>query len=393
MNKDTLQSLPQRPHQRPPQWLIRLIWAVVFLALLRNLFPPNSFTATVLIFDYDQGLVRRGFWGQVLNLYWGDTVSKAEVFAASVGLTLAGLAALMAVLYRWFGQSFAGAQLLLLFVCSFAFSAIISSTGYIDLALIGLVSVALLADPLRPFGIVLRCLVVAVGMFMHEVMLAYFTMFLIYDIWAARPVLRRAAVALSPLLVGLAAFGVLTIWGQLPRAEVADYITHIEAKSEFTAEPDATIIMDRTLSDNLTMMSEKRGMVDYRSWVLFDGLPLLAMSVWLILLNLRLLPRTASPLTKLLLVAAIIAPLSLNIIAFDVVRFGAVSVLVGFLVMIPLVRNDPEGMARLDNALTWPLVVVVLVLNLHITVNQMNTGDRQNYGAPWALVKQLDWLR
>nr|WP_325253879.1 hypothetical protein [Amylibacter sp.] len=376
-----------------PLWLHRLIWAVVFLALLRNFFPPNSFTATVLIFDYDHGLVRRGFWGSVLNLYWGDTVSKSEVFVASAGLTLAGLAALLAVLYRFFGQSFAGARLLLLFVCSFAFSAIIASTGYIDLALIGLVAIALLTDPLRPFGIILRCLAVGLGMFMHEVMLAYFVPFLIYDIWVARPNLRRAAVALSPLLVGLAAFGVLTVWGQLPEAEVAGYVAHIEAKSEFTAEPEATVVMERSLSDNLEMMSEKRGMLDYRSWILFDGLPLLAMSIWLILLNLRLLPATAAPLTKLLLVAAIVAPLSLNIIAFDVVRFGAISVLVGFLVLIPLLRSDAAAMARLDAALTWPLMVVVLVLNLHVTVNQMNTGDRQDYGAPWALVKQLDWLR
>ena len=80
MSSDTLEPAPQ--------WLIRLIWAVVFHAILRNLFPPNSFTATVLIFDYEHGLVRRGFWGEVLNLYWGDTVSKGEVFAASAALTL-----------------------------------------------------------------------------------------------------------------------------------------------------------------------------------------------------------------------------------------------------------------------------------------------------------------
>lgn len=378
---------------KPPLWMMRLIWVVVALALLRNLFPPNSFTATVLIFDYEHGLVRRGFWGEILNLYWGETVSKSEVFVASALLTLAGLAALLATFTKWCASSFAGARWMLLFVCSFAFSALIASTGYIDLALVGLVSLVLFTDPRRALGVALRCLAVFAGMFMHEVMLPYFAVFLVYEIWLSRPTPRRGLIALSPLLVGIAALVGLSLWGQLPQTEVADYIAHIEAKSEFSAEPEATIVMERTLSDNLAMMAEKRGMLDYRSWILFDGLPLLAMSLWLIVMNLRLLGSSAGTLTRVLLVGAILAPLSLNIIAFDVVRFGTISVLIGFLAVLSLLRTDPSAVGRLDRMLGWPLMVIVLVLNLHVTVNQMNTGDRQDYGAPWAMTKQLDWLR
>ncbi|GGA34065.1 hypothetical protein [Neptunicoccus cionae] len=373
--------------------MMRLIWVVVALALLRNLFPPNSFTATVLIFDYEHGLVRRGFWGEILNLYWGETVSKSEVFVASALLTLAGLAALLAAFTKWCASSFAGARWMLLFVCSFAFSALIASTGYIDLALVGLVSLMLFTDPRRALGVALRCLAVFAGMFMHEVMLPYFAVFLVYEIWLSRPTPRRGLIALSPLLVGIAALVGLSLWGQLPQTEVADYIAHIEAKSEFSAEPEATIVMERSLSDNLAMMAEKRGMLDYRSWILFDGLPLLAMSLWLIVMNLRLLGSSAGTLTRVLLVGAILAPLSLNIIAFDVVRFGTISVLIGFLAVLSLLRTDPSAVGRLDRMLGWPLMVIVLVLNLHVTVNQMNTGDRQDYGAPWAITKQLDWLR
>ncbi|PLS19836.1 hypothetical protein C0U40_19880 [Amylibacter cionae] len=372
---------------------MRLIWVVVALALLRNLFPPNSFTATVLIFDYENGLVRRGFWGEVLNLFWGETVSKSEIFAASAVLTLVGLAALLAVFAKWSAVSFAVARWMLLFVCSFAFSALVASTGYIDLALIGVVSLVLFFDPRSTIGVFLRCLAVFAGMFMHEVMLPYFAVFLVYDIWLSRPTARHALIALGPLVVGFAALFILSVWGQLPQEEVADYIAHIEAKSEFSAEPEATVVMERTFSDNMVMMAEKRGMLDYRSWVLFDGLPLLVMSLWLIVINLRLLPETAGALTRLLLAGAILAPLSLNIIAFDVVRFGAVSVLIGFLCVISLLRADPSAAGRLDRILGWPLLLIVLVLNLHVTVNQMNTGDRQDYGAPWAIIKQLDWLR
>jgi hypothetical protein len=377
----------------PPRWLIRLVWAAVAFALLRNLLPPNLFTATVLIFDYDFGLVRRGFWGSVLNLYWGDTVSKTEVYVACFALTLVGIAALLAVFFRWFGNTMAGAKLLLLLVSSFAFSAIIASTGYIDLVLIGLVSMCLFSNPARPAGIAVRCFAVALGIVMHESMLAYFSIYLVYDIWCSQPKKHWVLPALTPLLVGVIAFGAIMVWGQLPASTVPDYIAHIEAKSEFTAEPDATAVMEHTIVDNLAMMTEKRRTPEYQNLLLFDGVPLLILSIWLLVLNLRLLPQQSLPATKLLLFFAMAAPVSLNIIAFDVVRFGAISALIGFMALLTLVRADPHAMGRIGATLSWPVIVVFLVVNLNVTVNQINTGDGHLYGVPWVLVKQLDWVR
>ena len=379
----------------PPRWLIRLIWLAVALMILRNLLPPNAFTATVLVFDYEFGLVRRGLIGEIGGLYWGETVSKSEVFTASAVLTLLGIAALLAALWRQLKTNLLTALLFFLWVTSFAFASLIGATGYLDSALILYVAFALFFNPTSPIGLLARALAVILGLMSHEVMLPYFCIFFVFELWltnAARPFATRAALAATPLIVGLITFLGLTVVGQLSPDQAQAYIAHIEAKTEFTAEPEATVVMERTLGDNLAMMAEKRTMLDYKSWVVFDGLPLAALSLWIGWLCLRLLG-PAGGVTRVLLIGAILAPLSLNIIAFDVVRFGAISALVGFLCAATILTRRPEATNRLQALLTWPMVLVVLTLNLFVGVNQMNTGDGHEFAVPWVLIKHVTWFQ
>ncbi|MBV1863764.1 MAG: hypothetical protein KUG74_04935 [Rhodobacteraceae bacterium] len=378
-----------------PQWLLRLCFLALFFAVVRNLLPPNAFTATVLLFDYEFGLIRRGLIGEIANLFWGDTVSRGEVFLLTVVTTLFGVIAAVLLFFRRFPQTIAGVLLLVLVFSSFAFAAIIASTGYIDLVLIGLVCLSLFSSPAKASGIAMRLAVCALGMMMHEVMLPYFTVFFAFDIWISRPTqkfLPRASLSIFPMVASLVALLVLINWGQLPDAEIAQFLQYIDLKSEFTAEPEATIVMERTIGDNLQVMAQKRQMMDYRSWVLFDGLSLFAMTLWVLWLNFKLLRPDADMVTRMLLVAAILAPLSLNLIAFDVVRFGAMSVFVGFLAISSQLRADAEVQHRLSDLMSWPLFVTVLLINLNIAVNQMNTGEGHQGLFPWVLVEQLGWL-
>jgi len=378
-----------------PQWLLRLCFLALFFVVVRNLLPPNAFTATVLLFDYEFGLIRRGLIGEIANLFWGDTVSRREVFLLAVVTTLFGVIAVVSLFFRRFPQTIAGVLLLVLIFSSFAFAAIVASTGYIDLVLIGLVCLSLFSSPTRASGITLRLSVCALGMMMHEVMLPYFTVFFAFDIWISRPkqkFLPRASLSVLPLVAGLVVLLVLMKWGQLPDAKIEQFLQYIDLKSEFTAEPEATIVMERTIGDNLEVMAQKRQMMDYRSWVLLDGLSLFAMTLWVIWLNLKLLRPDADMVTRLLLVGAILAPLSLNLIAFDVVRFGAISVFVGFLAISSQLRTGPEVQNRLSNLMSWPLFATVLLINLNVAVNQMNTGEGHQGLFPWVLVEQLGWL-
>ena len=378
-----------------PKWLLRLFFLALFFVVVRNLLPPNAFTATVLLFDYEFGLIRRGLIGEIANLFWGDTVSRSEVFLLAVITTLFGIIAAVSLFFRRTPQTLAGVLLLILIFSSFAFAAIVASTGYIDLVLIGLVCLSLFSNAAKASGIALRLAVCAFGMMMHEVMLPYFTVFFAFDIWISRPaqkLLPRVSLSILPLVASLVTLLVLMNWGQLPDAEIAQFLQYIDLKSEFTAEPEATIVMERTIGDNLQVMAQKRQMMDYRSWVLFDGLSLFAMTLWVIWLNLKLLRPDTDIITRLLLVAAILAPLSLNLIAFDVVRFGAMSVFVGFLAVSSQLRADAEVQHRLSDLMSWPLFVTVLLINLNVAVNQMNTGEGHQGLFPWVLVEQLGWL-
>lgn len=378
-----------------PKWLYRLAVVALFFTLLRNLLPPNAFTATVLLFDYDFGLIRRGMIGEFANVFWGDTVTISDIYLISVLMAFFGLGIAAALFFRRLPTTLAGYLLLVLLFSSFAFAAIMASTGYIDLILIGLVCLSLFRSAATSGGVILRIIVGVLGVFMHEVMLPYFTVFYAFDIWISRPTQKRPLrflTAILPLLGAVSALVILNKWGQLPAENYAAFVDYINAKSVFTADPKATIVMERTLADNLTVMAEKRGMLDYRSWVLFDGIPLFGMTLWIIWLNLKLLGPLASSLTRFALIAAILAPMSLNVIAFDVVRFGAISVFVGFLAIASQMHTDPTTRDRLANTMTWPMFVVVLFLNLNFSVNQLNSGDGHEFLIPWVLVKQLSWL-
>ncbi len=109
-------------------------------------------------------------------------------------------------------------------------------------------------------------------------------------------------------------------------------------------------------------------------------------------LNLRLMSGRFSGLAQFLVLCAIMAPQSLNFIAFDVVRFGAISVLVGFLMIMTLIKADDDAEVRLKHILTLPTFIVVLVLNQQFTVTQINVGWAHLYELPWVLLEQAKWF-
>ena len=87
-----------------------------------------------------------------------------------------------------------------------------------------------------------------------------------------------------------------------------------------------------------------------------------------------------------------LAPLSLNVIAFDVVRFGVASVLAGFLALALLLAHVEGARARLAEVLSWPHALLVLVLNANIFTLQVSEGAGHLAQFPWVLVRQLEWL-
>ncbi|MBZ0128864.1 MAG: hypothetical protein K8F59_07090 [Rhodobacteraceae bacterium] len=371
--------------------LLRMAAAISLLLLLVNhLLPPKAFAATQLLFDYEFGLIRRGLVGSLLSPLFGEAVSVREILAAAAIISLTGTLAVWRFL-RPASDSIAGWLLLILALNSFGFASFTGNSGYLDTLLVALTVLALSLDAGRLPGLLLRLALVALAMLVHENMLPYFTMLLAFDLWLARGRDARALLlAATPVLTGalvLVAMAVLS-----PITDAAAFAEHLQSKAEFALDPNATIVAGRSVSDNFALMAELRQTPKYWTWVLFDGVPLAAMSLWLIWLAMQVAGRDGNGLMRLFIIGVIAAPLSLNIIAFDVVRFGAASVLVGFMVIVLLLRHLPQARERLEVALSWPHFVVVLVLNANIFTIGVNVGGGHVSQFPWVLLTQLKWL-
>jgi hypothetical protein len=374
--------------------LLRLAAVLSFvLALVNHLLPPKAFAATQLLFDYSQGLARRGLVGQGLDYLIRGKVSVSEIYLAAALITLAGALAFYVFLARNLPQTRSAYMVIILALNSFAFASFIGNTGYLDGLLLLIAVVALSIDAGRLSGVVARLLLVVPGVLIHENMLPYFAVLIGFDLWLAHKGRKNALlIAASPVLVGAFLLALLVLLARFTPEQAQAFADGLQARAGFGLDPNSTVVVGRSIGDNFALMADLRGTTKYWAWVLFDGVPLFLMSLWLIWLGRKLLAPSAHPLTALLMVGAILAPLSLNVIAFDVVRFGVASVLAGFVVIALLIRADPEARARLEQVLSWPLFVVLLVLNANIFTMQVNILSGHTSQFPWVLLTQLKWF-
>ncbi len=376
---------------RQMQFLRLAAAASLLLALVNHLLPPKAFAATQLLFDYQFGLIRRGLAGEVLGLLTGPQVSITEVYLATASLSMFGALAFYLFLQRFMPDQVSGYLLLILALNSFAYASFIGNTGYLDAALLGLTLLALSVDGNR--GLVLRLLVVVVAMLLHENMLPYFALLIGFDTWLGfKDYKNRLLLALSPAVLGVVTLAVLIGFGGITADQATAFGDYLQSRAGFALDPNSTIVAGRTIAGNLALMAELRGTTKYWAWVMFDGVPLLLMSVWLIWLCNRVLGDAVSRQTRAWLILAVLAPLSLNIVAFDVVRFGVASVLAGFIAIALILRHDKEAAARLTAALSWPHFLLVLVLNVNIFTIEVNIGAGHTSQFPWVLLTQLKWL-
>lgn len=374
--------------------LVRIATALsLLLVVVNHVLPPKAFSATQLLFDYEFGLIRRGLAGEVLGWIVGQQVSLGEIYLASVVVTLVGVFAFYLFLQREVGDSLSGQLLLILGLNSFAFASFAGNTGYLDALLLALVLASLTTDATSLPGLAARVLVCLVGVLLHENMLPYFALLLGFDLFLARGGGRKATIpALAPVAAGGVLVACLAVFAELPPDSAAVLAAHVADRADFAFDPNATAVAGRSIGDNFDLMQEMRRTTKYWTWMLFDGVPLAVMAVWLGWLGRRMLGEAATPLALAALAAVLLAPLSLNLIAFDVVRFGVSSVLSGFIALALIARYVDGASERLQETLSWPHFLIVLVLNANMFTIEVNIGAGHMAQFPWVLVTQLQWL-
>lgn len=364
----------------------------LMLAVVNHLLPPKAFAATQLLFDYHMGLTRRGLTGSFLNVLAGPVFSVAKIYLVAALVTLTGALAFYGFLARYLQRHVAGMLLLILALNSFAFASFVGNSGYLDALLLALALLAMSTNGRHATGVLARMIACGIGVFLHENMLPYFAILLSLELWLSRGGnVRNLGLAMVPVATGIGALLILLLFGQLTATQTEVFASHIQAKAAFGLDANSTIVASRSITENLALMSELRGTTKYWGWVVFDGVPLLAMSLWLLWLSNRLLV-SPSRLMQAFLAVAILAPLSLNVIAFDVVRFGVASVLAGFVALVVILRSDPDSFKRLAATLTWPHFLILIVLNANIFTIGVNIGGGHTSQFPWVLLTQLQWL-
>ncbi len=374
-------------------WLRAAAAASLILALVNHLLPPLSFPATQLLFDYEFGLVRRGLAGTLLTPLLDEPVSGGAIRVVTAAVTLTGAMGFALWMMRRFDGSVPGLLVVILALNSFAFASFVGTTGYLDglLMVVTLAALALAPRGGLAAGLGLAALVV-VGMLLHESMLPYFTVLIAFGIALRGPLdARPSAAALLPVATGCAVLVVL-VMSDFDAATAERFAAHLRSKADFFTDPTTLEVAGRPLAANVDFMRGVRARDAYWMWLTFDGLPLLLMSLWLIWFNLRLFGPGVHPALRLLMVAAVLAPLSLNLVAFDVHRFGTVSVLAGFIAAGLILRRADGAADRLPALMSWPVFTLLLVVNANMFSYQIQEDAMFEAQFPWVLVKQLGWL-
>ena len=381
----------ERADDRDPLWPRVLLLAAFFAVFLNIFADPYPFAMTQMLFDYSEGWSRRGLVGEFLTFFTGDSVSLREAMVSSVVITSLGAIALVVYLWPRLRGDLFGTLILLVFLCSFAFASFLGSPGYLDGVILALVVLALCALERGPWGFAVAAVALTLSVMTHENALPYYSAMLGLAAVIIYGQTARAWFAGIVLVgVGLTVTVLLFTIGQLDSEAALRLAQSIQDKAEFPTDPEALDVAGRGLTENLTYIENIRSRSAYPIWLAYDGGLFAIMAGVMIWLNLAVM--AGSPLMlRLWMVAAILAPKTLNLIAFDVTRFGTASVFAGFMILAVNLRYLPEARTKFGNTLTVPLVVLLLLFNLQASNMQMNPGDRHFYKFPYGFKQNIEW--
>jgi hypothetical protein len=388
---------PSAPSERvppePPTVHFAVLAAFVFaVAVLKGLRLPSTWAATHMTFNYSQGFIRRGLFGQVLRVF-GETrcyrysflyVCSAILFvAAAVGLGLLirrmragdrgdrGLAAAILVLATSPGIPF-----------------LVHEIGYLDYVGLAAMPCFLLwaARSQRRFAIFYVAIPLSVVLaLIHESMIAMFAPALIFalvcHVVARGAALPRRTQVLLVVHVGLAAGAALLAsllvgtLGNGSDVQLRALQESIARHANFVLRGDAFDAVQRSLRDNLLFVLPKhwkdpvnRNYLITSLGVTLPGLGFLAVYGVRLLGRLDLTRRARALLTSLLLLATV-APLLLNFIGWDSARWNAIAFMACFfcLASIRLFLVPPAASAGRGHGhhvadrltLTWAAMAMV----------------------------------
>jgi hypothetical protein len=333
------------PSERDARWrnsITRaLVPASILYALLSGFRLPSRWATTNLIVDYHFGFTKRGLFGQLLDFLKAPPYPYAFLAALAYGIFLVSLGLLIHLFCK--GREVSGRSALLFagFFTSVGFVFLVHEVGYLDH--IGLlIAVICLLTGSSYAGICIRLALCVFGILVHEAFMLMFLPVVLADTWlATRPsgargsVLRVLTVAIPCVLLGV---HMGHYKAQTPQdAQVAYYNGKL---SDSQVREDAIEPMRLSLSDNLQLMAyyyhEAKYLRTFAATMLVVA-PLTVFYLWIV--NSILIDAGVRVLGRLIFMAASLAPLALNIVAWDEVRFISLVQVTSFLLVLSVTRR------------------------------------------------------
>jgi hypothetical protein len=340
---------------RAPLHILIIVTGVFTVSLLKGLRMPNLWAATHMTFNYTQGFIRRGLFGQVLRAVGGRGVYRYNILAliAVVMFVLAVLAT--ARLTRRMLATDGGDRGMVVATLVFAASPgvvfLAHEIGYLDY--VGFIALPLFivwgtrTARLWPIFYVAIALSVVLAL-IHESMIIMFapTMWMVLASHViiqtrARSLSRGtrwllAAHVLAAAAIGFGASSVIGTLGTKSPERIGALQVSIQRYANFPLRGDGFAALSRPVSENLHhLMPWYWGFADNQRYLvngILASLPgLIALSAYGLRLIVRLpLPRLQRLLLGALLVAAILLPQLLNFVGWDSARWNTTTFFAAF---------------------------------------------------------------
>jgi hypothetical protein len=380
------------PH-RPKHFAV--VASIVFaVSLLKGLRMPNLWSATHMTFNYSQGFIRRGLFGEILRIVGGQHPYNYNRLALIAALMLVALAVAMVLLIKRAVatdvEDLGFKAAVLVFAASSGIVTLAHFIGYLDYVGLFLVLVVILVSARssrRHLIFFLGIPVILFVAFIHEsqvLMLAPTLLFAMICHIVIRfrqgDISRRAKFS----LVAIAAIGFVTAFvtstaigvvGTKSPAVINALQASVGKVANFPPRGDGFEALYRPVRDNIfKLMPWFWSNPENQTYLVLSMLSAFPAIAFLIFYGARLIGRLglskiARTVVTAAFVAATLAPISLNFMGWDTTRWNAISLMACFYCIATVrlffsSKVPAEPNLRVESPLVLTLAAVAIVLGL-----------------------------
>lgn len=307
--------------------LVFLLWA---MAVVRGLRMPSAWAMTHYLFSYQHGFTVRALFGSMVRLLPGFGTPHYFPLSAVAFAVMALLLGLAVVSVRRLAIDSENALALLVFAASPAWVFMAHLVGYLEQACYVGVVLLLALQGARATRLGLALLLAAVSPMVHEASVLWtapLVMLILATDEPAAPGLGRFRASAVVGLVWLASAALTVTLGHLTPEQVAGIRDEVMRAADFQARPDAvTVLSNRTtLAPLMGMFTSRKLQFDVLEAFMTFG-PGLGFLTWWAWRQCRAhWPGRDGAILAMAAVAAVVAPLALQAIAWDTHRWWALS--------------------------------------------------------------------